>query len=107
MAHTPTVAFVGIDPTDNLRQYTLGKIGAVLSADVRACRIVLEAENHAHAGARFRAKVELDLPRATIVVGSRGEAFGDLYAAIDDAADDAKRSLRERHRRVREQKRAV
>lgn len=101
MVESPTVTFVGLEPSSAVREYALEKIAAILDEDVTSCRVVLEAHQHAHAGARFRAKVEIDVPHARLVVGSRGEAFGDLYAAIDAASDDAKRSLRDHADRSR------
>lgn len=102
------VSFVGLEPTDAIRAYAEQKVRALSrEPDLRSCRVVLEAHHHAHAGSRFRAKFELDVPRQTLVVGAHGEAFGDPYAAIDAGYDDAKRALRDRASRRREQRRGA
>jgi len=99
---TPHVAFVGVEPSAPLREYAENKVGAVLGEDVTACRVALEAH-----GAHFRAKVEVDLPHAKIVVGSSREPVVDLYAAIDASAEEAKVALHEHARRARSQRKAV
>lgn len=104
MVLPPTIAFVGVEPSQALREYALSKIGSTLHGDVIACRVVLEAHSHSHVGARFRAKVEIDVPHAVVIVGSAAEVFGDLYAAIDDSADLVKRALRDRSDRSRSQR---
>ncbi|HEY1954326.1 MAG TPA: HPF/RaiA family ribosome-associated protein [Polyangiaceae bacterium] len=96
-----TVAFVGLEPSDALRAYAIDKMSPLVEvADVMRCRVALEASNRHHAGARFRAKVEVEIPRSTVVVGARGEAYGDPYAAIDAATSDARRVLHERAART-------
>jgi len=100
----PTVAFVGVEPTVALRDFVIAKIGSLLGKNVLACRVVLEASHHSHTADRFRAKVEIDLPHRKIVVGS-GDSFGDLYAAVDAAASDAKVALHEDSRRQRTHRR--
>jgi ribosome-associated translation inhibitor RaiA len=97
----PVIAFVGLEPSDAIYAYAVKKIEPVaLTRTVQSCRVVLEVQNHAHAGRRFRAKVEVRVPGALLVVGSAGEAFADIYAAIDDAAVSASRVVHDRTKRT-------
>ncbi len=101
----PVVAFVGVEPSDALYDYAVKKIEPISRAPaVQGCRIVLEAHNHSHAGHRYRAKIEIQVPRTMLVVGTTGEAFADIYAAIDDATLDAMRVIHERARREHQQR---
>ena len=90
------VSFVGLEPSDALRAHAEQKITALArDPEMRSCRVVLESHGHAHAGHRYRAKFEIEVPRDTLVIGSRGDAYGDPYAAIDAGYDEAKRAVRE------------
>jgi len=96
----PVVAFVGVEPSDAIYDYAIKKIEPLTRAPaVQGCRIVLEAHKHSHAGNRFRAKIEIQVPRTVLVVGTTGEEFSDIYAAIDDATLDAMRVIHERAKR--------
>jgi ribosome-associated translation inhibitor RaiA len=97
----PVIAFVGLEPSDAIYAYAVKKIEPIAhTRTVQSCRVVLEAQNHAHAGHRFRAKVEIHVPGAVLVVGSVGEAFADVYAAVDDAASSAMRVVHDRTKRA-------
>jgi ribosome-associated translation inhibitor RaiA len=97
-----SIVFVGIEPSNVVRAHAVKKVGAVVTSDseVRSCRVVLEGNHHSHIGHRYRAKIELSVGRTALVVGSQGEAFTDLYAAIDAAVGDAKRVLHQRAARA-------
>ena len=96
------VAFVGIERSDAVRGYVLEKTAPLVRAPgVLGCRVALEGNRYHHAGERFRVKVEIDVTGTTLVVGSRGESFADLYAAIDAITTDAKLKLREHTSRAR------
>ncbi len=100
------VSFVGLEPSDSIREYAERKAGALaLEPELMSCRVVLEANHHSRGGKRFRAKFELVVPRQTIVVGASGEAQEDIYAAIDESFDEAKRALHEHAARTREARR--
>jgi hypothetical protein len=98
---TPSVSFVGVAPSLAVRDYVVDTICPLLGDDVIACRVALEMREHARTICRFRSRIELDVPRGTIVVGSTGEAFADIRAAIDDSARDLKHLLAERAVRAR------
>jgi ribosomal subunit interface protein len=100
------VTFVGLEPSDSLREYAERKAAALAQEpELMSCRVVLEANHHSRGGKRFRAKFEIDVPRQKIVVGASGEAHEDMYAAIDASFDDAKRALHEHVAKVREARR--
>jgi ribosome-associated translation inhibitor RaiA len=94
------ISFVGLEPSDALRDYAQRKISTLVDPEQTfSSRVVLEADRHSHTGNRFRAKFELAVRGTTIVTGARGVPFADMYAAIDAAYDEAKRVLRERSAR--------
>jgi len=90
------VSFVGLDPSNALREYAQSKVATLVDeSEPLPSRVVLEASHHSHHGHRFRAKFEVVVRGDTVVTGTRGE-FTDPYAAIDSAYDEAKRAIRER-----------
>jgi hypothetical protein len=104
---TITVAFVGTEPSDALRDYAISKIGSVLDARVASCRVVIESQTHHHTDARFRAKVELAVDGAPHAFGGTGEVFGDAYAAVDHVRDVVKRALHEHRARATHARRSA
>lgn len=97
------VSFVGLEASESLREYAARKASSLVQEpELKSCRVVLEASNHSKVGKRFRAKVEIVVPRQTIVVGAQGEAYVDMYAAIDASFDDAKRALHDHAAKKRE-----
>jgi ribosome-associated translation inhibitor RaiA len=98
---TVSVVFSGMVPSDSIRAYATAELGCLVGSDdeVRACRFVIEAHEHAHVAQRYRAVIELSIGRTTLLVGSRTEAFTDLHAAIDAAVGDARRVLHQRRAR--------
>jgi len=97
------VSFVGLEPSDSLRDYAERKVSALVQEpEMQSCRVVLEANGHSRSGKRFRAKFEIVVPRQTIIVGAQGEAYADMYAAIDASFDDAKRALHDHAAKSRE-----
>ena len=100
------VSFVGVQPSDAIRDYATKKIEALArEPSMRSCRVVLEAHRHAHLGQRFRAKYEVETLHTRVVVGAHGEPFSDPYAAIDAGYDEAKRALRDDASRQRDERR--
>ena len=100
------VTFVGLEPSDSIREYAERKAAALAhEPELMSCRVVLEGNSHSRGGKRFRAKFELDVPRQKLVVGASGEAYEDVYAAIDASYDEAKRALHEHAARIREARR--
>lgn len=73
-----------------------------------ACRVVIESpHHHHHKGQRFRVRVDLALPEGTVIAdGGRAADDGaheDVYVAIRDAFDTARRELEDWVRRRRGQ----
>jgi ribosomal subunit interface protein len=59
------------------------------------CRVLVELPHkHHHQGARYNVRIDLTIPGAELVVTR--EPHEDLYVAIRDAFDAARRQLRER-----------
>jgi ribosome-associated translation inhibitor RaiA len=97
------VSFVGLEASDSLRDYAERKASALVQEpELQSCRVVLEANGHSKGGKRFRAKFEIVMPRQKIVVGAQGEAYDDMYAAIDASFDDAKRAIHDHAAKSRE-----
>lgn len=72
---------------------------------VMTCRIVVEAPHRHHRNGRiYRVRIDLVVPGAELVAGGFPETdvqHQDVYAAIDDAFDDAARVLSDYARRRR------
>lgn len=72
---------------------------------ITSCRVVVESPHkHSHHGRQFRVRVDLTVPEDEIVADSARAAspqHEDVYVAIRDAFDTAKRSLEEYARRRR------
>jgi cold shock CspA family protein/ribosome-associated translation inhibitor RaiA len=68
-----------------------------------SCRVVVEAPHHQHQGNLFHVTIDIKVPGKEIVVG-RGpaarQAHEDMYVALRDAFDAAKRQLQD-YSRVR------
>ncbi len=81
------VSFVGMDPTDALKEYTLGKLSKNerLLEKATAAEIIL-TENQPHRGVKKDFKVDLNVkvPNSFIHVDDSGE---DMYALIDKTTD--------------------
>ena len=76
------------------------------SAQIMACRVVVEAPHeHKHQGKLFHVRIDLTVPGGELVV-SRGHnhqshAHEDVYVALRDAFDAAKRLLEDYTRQQR------
>ena len=67
-----------------------------------SCRVTVQAPQHRHAtGNRYVVRVELSVPGTRLVVGREGASSDDVYVAISDAFDSARRLLEEYVRRRR------
>jgi ribosomal subunit interface protein len=69
------------------------------------CHVTVEAPHrHQHHGRPYRVRVDLVVPGAELVVGrapDEDKSHQDVYAAIDDAFDDAARVLQDHVRKQR------
>ncbi|MDR3535526.1 MAG: HPF/RaiA family ribosome-associated protein [Acetobacteraceae bacterium] len=71
---------------------------AQFSDRVTTCRVVLEAAHRRHQGNIYHVTVDLALPGGKVVVShepARDHAHEDLYVAIRDAFDAARRRLQD------------
>jgi ribosomal subunit interface protein len=68
-----------------------------------SCRVVLEAENHRHRhGNLYRVNLEIKVPDKEIIAGRASDlhqAHDDVYVAIRDAFDSARRQLEDYNKR--------
>jgi ribosomal subunit interface protein len=63
------------------------------------CRVLVEIPHkHQHHGSLYNVRIDLTIPGAELVIKREGNE--DLYVAIRDAFDAARRRLRDRRRRV-------
>src|SRR5512143_3159896 len=69
---------------------------------IMGCRVVVETRHHRHQGNLFHIRIDLTLPRHEIVVGrdpALHQAYEDVYVAVRDAFDAARRRLEDYVRR--------
>ena len=68
--------------------------------DIIGCRVLVEMPHrHQHQGARYNVRVDLTIPGAELIV--KREPHEDVYVAIRDAFDAAKRQVQSYRRRQR------
>jgi cold shock CspA family protein len=69
---------------------------------IMACRVVVETRHRRHHGNLYHLRIDLTLPGQEIVAGrepSRHQAYEDVYVAVRDAFDAARRRLEDYARR--------
>jgi ribosome-associated translation inhibitor RaiA len=106
MEHAVEVTFRGVEPSDpverSVREHAerLERFGRVTS-----CRVVVEARHrHQRHGQLYHVRIELMAPGGEIVVTHDPEqdhSHEDVYVAIRDAFDAARRRLEDQVRAVR------
>lgn len=102
------IVFRGMDPSDAVEaaiREKAEKLERFLDRIV-SCRVVVEAPHrHKHKGKLYNIRVELDIPGGEIAVtrsGPQDHAHEDVYVAIRDAFDAARRLVEDRTRRMRD-----
>ena len=101
------VSFRGMEPSaaveDNVREHA-AKLETFFER-ITSCRVVVEASHHHHhQGNLYHARIDIRVPGAELVVSREpGErkAHEDVYVAIRDAFDAARRQLENHARRAR------
>lgn len=102
------LTFRDIEPSPAISEYVQKKVVKLDAqhARITSCRVAVEAphrsQNH---GRRYRVRVDMIVPGRELVAGTHereGDGHVDLYAAIDDAFDEAQRVLRDHAERRRE-----
>ncbi|MCC6468978.1 MAG: HPF/RaiA family ribosome-associated protein [Alphaproteobacteria bacterium] len=108
MEHALQIVFRGMDPSDAVEaaiRDRAEKLQAFFDRIV-SCRVVVEAPHrHQQKGKLYAVKVELDIPGGNIAVthsGPQDHAHEDVYVAVRDAFDAARRLLEDRIRRMRD-----
>ncbi len=107
------LTYRGIEPSESVAEYARKKAEKLdaLYAHINACRVVIEApsKHHRH-GEAYRVRIDFTVPGHDLVAGAHNESVvghQDLYAAIDDAFDDAQRVLKRHVDRLREPRRTT
>ena len=103
------ITFQNMDPSDAIEAHVREKAARLerFSEHVTSCRVTVEAPHkHKHKGTIYEVKIDITVPGSEIVVSKHpGEnhAHEDVYVAIRDAFDAAKRQLEDHVRRRRHQ----
>ena len=107
MENPVQITFRGIERSPAIEDYVrqrATKLGTFFDRII-GCHVTLETphQHHRH-GRHYRILIDLTVPGDELVVGRTpdvGSRHGDVYAAIDDAFDDAGRVLQDHVRRQR------
>ena len=104
------LTFRGLAPSEPISDYTRKKAEKLETFydRITSCRIALEARTHRHHhGKPYRVRIDLTVPGHELVAGGATDdgTHDDLYAAIDDAFDDAQRVLLDFTRKRRDAER--
>ena len=101
------ISYRGIDHSDAVEADLRERVGRLeqFHERITGCRVVVEAP-HArhHKGKLYHVRIDLTVPGAEIVVGrdpALHHAHEDIYVAIRDAFDAARRQLEDHVRRAR------
>jgi ribosomal subunit interface protein len=112
MTDLPTqLTFHDLDPSDAIAEYTRKRAGKLTRFydRITSCRVAIESPHRHHLhGRQFRVRIDIGVPGTELVIGrGLGERHphDDVYAAIDDAFDDAQRVLADHARRLRDSRR--
>ena len=100
------LAFRNMDPSDAVAERVrekAAKLGQYCDR-IHGCRVVVEAPHrHHHKGKIYKVSVEIDVPGQRLVVNrspDKKHAHEDVYVAIRDAFNDARRLLEHRHHKT-------
>jgi ribosomal subunit interface protein len=95
------ISFHGVDHSDAIEQYIRTRAGKLDTFDRRvvACRVAVEhPHRHSQHGEHYRVRVDITVPGGELVterVRPGQRTYEDVYAAIDEAFDDAGRRLQD------------
>lgn len=104
MALPVQITFRNFDPSLALEEHIREKAAKLdhFADHITNCRVVLEARHrHHHKGRLFHVRIELAVPGDEIVVSRephQAHEHEDIYVAIHDAFDAARRQLQDRTR---------
>lgn len=97
------IQFHGMEPSDALEASARKQVHKLESfaPDLMACRVSIDLEQkHQHQGRPYSVRIDLTLPGRELVVNR--VQHEDVYVALRDAFDNAKRQLEEALRKRRE-----
>lgn len=93
----PQLTYREVPPSEAVTQYVhnhVHKLG-VFHPRIMSCRVVIEAPHRHHRiGSHYRVLVDVTLPGGEVIAGGRStddHVRQDVYAAVDDAFDEARR----------------
>ena len=71
---------------------------------IKHCRVVVETQHHQHHGNLYNIKIDISVPQKEIIVNQSqhdNQAHEDIYVAIRDSFNAAKRQLEDYVRKLR------
>jgi ribosomal subunit interface protein len=101
------ITFHNIDHSDYIAAAVREKSAKLeqFAEHITSCRVIIEAPHkHHHKGVIYRVKIDITLPGKEIVVNHHSDqhhAHEDVYVAIRDAFDAARRQLEDHERKRR------
>ncbi|MEN8175083.1 MAG: HPF/RaiA family ribosome-associated protein [Pseudomonadota bacterium] len=107
MKLSPEITFRGVPPSDALEANIRQKVEKLdrFFPHIMGCRVVVEAHHrHHHQGNLYRVCVDLTVPGRELVVNrtrDKHQAHEDVYVAVRDAFDAARRQLEDYSRKLR------
>lgn len=105
MRRPTQITFRGMDPSEAVRERVLDRAAEIELLDERitGVHVTVEAPHrHHHQGNLFSVRIDIHLPDSEIVVGREHhdqQGHEDVYVALRDAFDAARRQLEEHLRR--------
>ncbi len=91
-----------VSPSEAVKEAIFERAASLeqFSDRIMGCRVMVEAPHrHHHQGVQYNVRIDLTVPGAELVV--KHQAHEDIYVAIRDAFNAARRQLEEYERRVR------
>jgi ribosomal subunit interface protein len=92
----------GIDHSNAMEAHIRGKVDKLeeFFDHITSCRVVVELPHkHQHQGKQFNVRIDIGVPGSEIVVNR--DHSEDVYVALRDAFDSAKRKLEDYARKLR------
>jgi cold shock CspA family protein/ribosome-associated translation inhibitor RaiA len=102
----PQISFHGMDPSPAVEAKARERIGELeqFHDRITSCHVKIEAPHrHGHHGKIYRVSIDIQLPGAEIAVSNAHElnhAHEDIYVALRDSFDAARRQLEDVARRL-------
>ncbi len=101
------VTFRNMDPSDAVEAKVRERAEKLETyfGHITSCRVVIEAPHrHQHKGKQYHVRIDIGVPARPDIVVSRDpgnrNAHEDVYVAVRDAFDAARRQLEDHHRKI-------